>query len=195
MKNTQIVFASFGNVLATRRQGRRVAELITERATEPMSFVFNFDGVDAVTPPFLAETLDALYGAIKRHRDEHIFAVAINLDDDNLETLKVVIKAGDWPGLAWAEDNAVELLSSTPQLADTLREAQALGPFIAPQLAEQMGMKLPAMNQRLTQLVEAGAMARWRDASAARGKRFQYQALDDEHVQEMLEHGTQLTAA
>lgn len=195
MKNTQIVFADFGNVLATREQGRRLAELISARSAEPTSFLFNFEGVDAITPPFLSETLDALYAAIKRHRDEHLFAAAINLDEDNLETLKVVINAGDWPGLAYAADNAIELLSAGPQLAETLREAQDLGPFIAPQLAERMGMKLPATNQRLSQLVEAGAMARWRDASASRGKRYQYEALSDGRVQEMLEHGAQLTAA
>lgn len=195
MKNTQIIFANFGNVLATRDQGRRVAEVITARAVEPTSFLFNFDGVDVVTPPFLSEPLDALYGAIRRHRDEGLFAVTVKLDNDNLETLKMVIEAGDWPGLAYGADDGVELLSASPQLADTLREAQRLGPFIAPQLAQQMGLKLPAANQRLSQLVEAGAMARRRDATAARGKRYQYEALSEERVQDMLEHGALLTAA
>jgi hypothetical protein len=194
VKNTHIIFANFGNVLATREQGRRVGELIDARALEPTSFLLNFDGVAVLTPPFLSQTLDAIYNALKRHRDEGSFAATINLDEDNLETLKMVIDAGDWPGLAYAEDDAVELLNATPQLAETLREAQRLGPFIAPQLAERMGLKLPAANQRLSQLVEAGAMARWRDASAARGKRYQYEALRDEHVHEMLEHGAQLTA-
>jgi hypothetical protein len=193
MKNVDFIFCNFGNVLATRDQGKRVAEALGEWSTEPVNFILDFDGVDVVAPPFLDEVLSELYRTLRRHRDEGVLAIAVQLDEDNLETLKMVLEAGDWPGLAFARADKVDLLTKSPHLEDTLREAQQLGPFTAPQLANEMGLKLPNMNQRLAQLVGAGALARRRDEEAERGKRWSYVPASPEVVEDLLRDALVIT--
>jgi hypothetical protein len=197
VKNLNFILCNFGNVLATRAQGARAAELLRERSEEnPVNLVLNFAAVDAVTPPFLDELLHELYRALRRQREDGGFAVVVNINEDDLETLRMVLDVGDWPGLMHATTGGTELLSRSPQLADTLRAARELGPtFTAPQLAEFLSLKVPNANHRLTQLVEAGALARRRDDTAEHGKRYEYEAPTDEVVGAMLEHGALLTAA
>src|SRR5207244_3071425 len=125
---------------------------------------------------FLDELLSELYRVVQRHRDEGVVVVALNIDVDNLETLKMVIGSAERPGLAVKEDGGVFLATRSPHLAETLERAQELRVFTAPRLAEAMDLKLPNVNQRLARLVEAGALARRRDNEAAHGKRYLYLA-------------------
>jgi hypothetical protein len=113
---------------------------------------------------------------VQRHRDDGVVVVALNIDDDNLETLRMVIGSAERPGIAVKEDDGVYLATRTPHLAETLAKAQELRVFTAPKLAEAMHLKLPNVNQRLARLVEAGALARRRDPEAERGKRYLYLA-------------------
>jgi hypothetical protein len=167
--------ADEARVLATRDQGRRVAATIRERTDEAVPVVVDFEGVEVVAPPFLDELLNELYRVAQRHREDGVVVVAVNIDDDNLETLRMVIGSAR-PGLAVKEDDGVYLATRTPHLAETLAKAQELRVFTAPKLAEAMDLKLPNVNQRLARLVEAGALARRRDLEAAHGKRYLYLA-------------------
>jgi DNA-binding MarR family transcriptional regulator len=166
--------ADEAKVLATRDQGRRVAANIRESTEEAVHLLVDFEGVEVVAPPFVDELLNELYRVVQRHRDEGVIVVALNIDDDNLETLKMVIGATERPGLAVKEDDGVFLATQSPHLAETLERAQELRIFTAPKLAEVMELKLPNLNQRLARLVEAGALARRRDKEAAHGKRYLY---------------------
>jgi hypothetical protein len=168
--------ADEGRVLATRDQGRRVATMIRERTDDAVPVVVDFEDVEVVAPPFLDELLNELYRVVQRHRNEGVVVVALNIDDDNLETLRMVIGSAERPGLAVKEDDGVYLATQTPHLAETLAKAQELRVFTAPKLAEAMDLKLPNVNQRLARLVEAGALARRRDLEAVHGKRYLYLA-------------------
>jgi hypothetical protein len=168
--------ADEARVLATRDQGRRVATMIRERTEDAVPVVVDFEDVEVVAPPFLDELLNELYRVVQRHRDEGVVVVALNIDDDNLETLRMVIGSAERPGLAVKEDDGVYLATRTPHLAETLARAQELRVFTAPKLAEAMDLRLPNVNQRLARLVEAGALARRRDPEAAHGKRYLYLA-------------------
>src|SRR5205814_1987631 len=97
------------------------------------------------------------------------------LDEDVRETLQLVL---DHYKLSIAElhdDRQLRLLTSVPHLAETLSAAQEIGEhFTAPELADRLDQKLPNINQRLAQLVQAGAIAREQDPTAGRGRRYRY---------------------
>lgn len=174
VKPVHFALADHGRVLATRNAGRKVAARLSELIEEQPSIVLNFTGVEAVTPPFLDELLRVMRGALSTQRDGRVIVVT-QLDDDVRETLQLILDRHK-VSLAEIRDGRVELLTSVPHLAETLEAAQDLGTeyFTAPQLAESLALKLPNANQRLGQLVQAGAIARERDPDAERGKRYRY---------------------
>jgi hypothetical protein len=188
VKNVNFILANFSSVLATRQQGERARELLHEHlAEEPTNLVLNFQGVEAVAPPFLDELLEETYASLRRHRDNGMLVLAVDANADDLATMKMVIETGQWPGLAYVENGSAELLSDSPPLVETLRAARTVGPtFTAPRLAEVLNLQLPALNHRLSDLVEAGALSRHRDETAERGKRWEYLAPTDDVIDEML---------
>jgi hypothetical protein len=176
VKPVHFALADHGRVLATRNAGRKVAAHLAELIEGQPSIVLNFHDVEAVTPPFLDELLRVVRAELAAKREGRVIVVT-NLDDDVRETLQLLL---DRHRLSLAElrGGRVELLTSVPYLAETLQAAQDLGTeyFTAPQLAERLALKLPNANQRLGQLVQAGAIARERDPDAERGKRYRYSA-------------------
>lgn len=175
LKPVHFALADHGRVLATRDAGREVAAHLAELIIDQPSIVLNFKDVDAVTPPFLDELLRVVRGALSTERDGRVVVVT-QLDDDVRETLQLVLDRFKLSLAELRDDGRVELLTSVPHLAETLAAAQDLGTdyFTAPQLAERLALKLPNTNQRLGQLVQAGAIAREPDPTAERGRRYRY---------------------
>lgn len=161
-----------GVVLANRRRGREVAGHLRELAESRQDIVLDFDEVDAVTPPFVQELLDAVQSAV---RDDGRLVVAANMNDDVEETLSFVLERRK-ATLAHRRGEEVELINEVaPHLGDLLREAQGLRrPFTVSELAEQLGVPENTLNGRLKPLLAFGAAARERDADAPRGIRYLY---------------------
>lgn len=174
VKPVQFALAAHGRVLATRNAGRKVAPHLSDAIEQHAAVVVSFADIEAVTPPFLDELLRAVRAVLSAERDGRVIAVT-RLDDDLRETLQVVLERNKM-SLAELREGRLELLTAVPHLAETLDAAQELGTeyFTAPQLADRLELKLPNVNQRLTQLVQAGALAREPDPDAARGKRYRY---------------------
>lgn len=90
----------------------------------------------------------------------------------------------------------LELLGGPEHLRQTLAKAAEFGrPFAAPELAEQLELKLPNLNARLTALVEAGALRRERDQHASRGIKFRYCAPSADDVVPASADPTEMVAA
>lgn len=176
VKPVQFALATHGRVLATRNAGRKVATRLTPAIEQHPAVVVSFTDVEAVTPPFLDELLRVVRAVVSAERDGRLIAVTC-LDDDLRETLQIVLERNKM-SLAELREGRLELLTAAPHLAETLDAAQELGTeyFTATQLADRLELKLPNANQRLTQLVQAGALAREPDPGAARGKRYRYSA-------------------
>lgn len=183
------------DVLVTRADGLAAALRLLELAERPVAFELDFDQVEVVSPQFVEELLGALYQALARHRDEGVFAVAVNLNDVLRSWIDLVIAHRRFPGLACLVDDRVELISPVVHLADTLHVAQELeAPFTAPELAARLDQKLPNTNQRLSALVEAGAVSRRLDRESRNGRRFVYRAVTPEYV-DLARHGELVVAA
>ena len=97
------------------------------------------------------------------------------MNDDVLESAELVLDRLKMT-LGTLDDGQIKLLGGSRHLQDTIRAAQELGTFTAPDLAEQLKIKLPALHQRLNQLIEAGVLVREDDPTATRGKRGKYSA-------------------
>jgi predicted transcriptional regulator len=76
------------------------------------------------------------------------------------------------------EKGHIRLLGGKKHLQQTMAEAEKLGKFKAPELADALKVKLPNLHQRLKALREAGAIGREVDETAQRGRRHDYEVLD-----------------
>jgi STAS-like domain of unknown function (DUF4325) len=174
VKPTQFRLIEHGRVLATRNAGRKVADQLGSTIEQNAAVIVSFDKVRAVTPPFLDELLRAIRGMLSAESEGRVIAVT-DLDEDKRETLEIVLERNKM-SIAELRDGRLQLLTAVPHLADTLDAAQNFDTeyFTAPKLADSLELKLPNANQRLAQLVQAGAVWREPDPDASRGKRYRY---------------------
>ena len=147
-----------GSVLASRRRGREAAAHLRQLREEPSDLILDFKDVEAVTPPFLQELLDAVQSSINQ-ADRGRLVVAANLNDDVAETLALVLERRKQT-LAFRRGTKVELLKPEQHLVETLREAQSLKRFTAGDLATRLDINPTAAHQRLQPLLAAGVVAR-----------------------------------
>lgn len=174
-ENLHFRLRDHGAVLASRRRGRDVAQHLRELGGEPSDVILDFQGVEASTPPFLQELLDAVQAIIGRDPDWGRLVIAANLNDDIAETLALVLERRK-ATLAYRVGDQVELLQAAPHLAETLREAQKLKSFTVNDLAEQLDLKPTAVHQRLKALLASGAVAR-EDGEARHGRGHRFRAV------------------
>jgi DNA-binding MarR family transcriptional regulator len=72
--------------------------------------------------------------------------------------------------------SAARVCRGTRQLQETFNAAARLETFTAPELADELNIKLPNLHARLNALLDAGALSREPDDTVERGKRFRYAA-------------------
>ena len=174
LKVTRYDLVQHGRVLATRPKGREVGQAASQQLSESGRLLLSFWEVDVASPAFLDELIRALR-AVLLSDDRPWLLVVAGVNDDVKESLELVL-AKQKMGLATLDGDQVRLLGGTRQLSETLREAQRMGEFTAPELAERLRIKLPALHQRLNALMQAGALAREDDPTAERGRRGKYSA-------------------
>jgi Mn-dependent DtxR family transcriptional regulator len=162
-----------GRVLATRSVGRDVGRRIAERLAEEHALLLSFYGVEVASPSFLFELISAVRTALIAQPQRWVLVTGMN--EDVLESAELVLDRLKMT-LGTLDHGQIKLLGGSQHLQDTIRAAQKLGTFTAPDLAEQLKIKLPALHQRLNQLIKAGVLTREDDPTATRGKRGQYSA-------------------
>jgi DNA-binding MarR family transcriptional regulator len=166
-----------GTVLANRRRGREAADRLRDLAQGGQDIVLDFEGVEAVTPPFVQELLDAMQAVLAGDRDSGRLAIVANPNEDVIETFSLVLERRK-KTLAYRIGDRTELLYETaPHLLELLREAQKLRTFTASDLADRLDVRPNTVHQRLKPLLESGAIGRERDREAKRGVRHVYRAV------------------
>lgn len=171
-----------GRLLSTRPAGKRMARKLERIARSPGDLLLDFDEVEAATPPFLQELVDAIHTIVTASAGSGRIVVGVHMNEDVAETLRYVTARAK-RGLAYAHGRQVDILEDRPHLAETLRAAQGLNPFFtAPELAKQLGIKPDAATQRLKKLVETGAAVREVDPEARQGVRHRYRVASREVV-------------
>jgi hypothetical protein len=100
-----------------------------------------------------------------------MFAVdAIKLVRD---TLAAALRQRHLSLLSFSHDG-VELLGADETLEETIREAMILKSFTVNELADRLGLRAQAANNRLVQLVRLGALSRSRVIPSRGGREFRY---------------------
>ena len=168
-----------GSVLATRPLGRHAADHLRTIADEPGDVIVDFDKVEVATPPFLQELVDTAHELVRRDLTTGRIVLFANMNEDLAETMRYVV-AKRKLSVAYREGNRIELLEGKPHLVETLRTAQRLKSFTAPQLAVQLKIENDTATQRLKKLLESGAVVREADPEARQGVRHLYRAATPE---------------
>lgn len=170
-----------GEILATRALGREAAEHLRRIADDPGDVILDFDRVQAATPPFLQELVEAVHGLIMREHETGRIVLFANMNEDVAETMSYVVAKRKLM-VAYRQGDRVDLLEGKPHLVETLETAQRLKSFTAPQLADKLNIQKDAATQRLKKLLEIGAVVREIDSSAKQGVRHVYRAASSELV-------------
>lgn len=170
-----------GRVLSTRLMGRDVGRAVSAILADSGRLLLSFHEVDVASPAFLGEVVSALRGVLMSSDDRWLLLTGMN--EDVKESVELVLQR-EKMALGELDRNQVTLLGGSHQLHETLREAQKMGTFTAPDLANKLKLKLPALHQRLNQLIEAGVLSRADDPTATRGKRGRYTAPSAQDVHE-----------
>lgn len=166
-----------GAVLATRGLGEEIASTLRSLDISSDGLIVDFKGVRVASAPCLDEIACALRSMIADSPER--FVLLGNLNEDLVDTLELVVERRDIV-LTVVRDNSLQTVGGTRQLDETLAAAEELGTFTAPELAEQLELKLPNLHQRLKQLQQAGALTKTDDPSAQRGRRLLFSAPDAE---------------
>lgn len=166
-----------GIVLATRSRGKELGRLALDSLGNSRALLLNFTGVEVASPSFLDELLLTVR-SLTAGGDSGNFLAILGLNPDVNESLVMVLERRKLV-IAAIEEHRLGLLGAPEQLTATLNEASALGAtFTAPELADRLAIKLPALHQRLKALTDAGVLARTADPSSSRGLRHTYSQLD-----------------
>jgi hypothetical protein len=164
-----------GAVLATRPRGKETADHLRTLAAEPGDLILDFRDVEVASAPFLQELVNGIQSVIAAASETGRIVLIANMNEDVAETLAYVV-ARKRLMLPYRQGNQVELLEANQQFVDTLREAQRLRSFTAPQLAGRLHIKPDAATQRLRKLLATGSVVREPDATAKQGVRHVYRA-------------------
>jgi len=178
---TRYDLVQHGRVLATRPKGREAGRRAAEQLTDSSGLLLNFYEVDVASPPFLDEIVCALRAVLLSGNNRWLLVTGYN--EDVGESLEMVLQRHKMT-LGSVEGEELRLLGGSSQLDETLREAQRMGTFTAPDLADRLKLKLPALHQRLSALTEAGVLGREDDPTATRGKRGIYTVPSPEEIAE-----------
>jgi hypothetical protein len=143
---------------------------------EPVNLVLDFSGVTAATPSFLDEVCHEIDLGLRRHRDDGTVVVATHMELEVVESFEFVLQRHRH-ALAYTavKSHELDLLNAPPHLIETLQAAVDLGgEFTVTDLVDYLDLPANTVNQRLSDLLESGAVGRQRDLDAERGMRYRY---------------------
>ena len=168
--------ADDGDVLIGRTAGeeaRAILERAIREAGESDPVALDFEGVRAITVSF-AESffVPLLAGRLKGYHENHPI-VLLGVVAEVAETIDLVLKTRSMSVLAISESGA-QLLGGDDALEETARLAYELGEFSTPKLADQLGITVPAANNRLRELVRRGALIRTPGYAPSGGRQYLY---------------------
>lgn len=170
-------FADADGVLATRENGERARHHIEHciaLLTTPSEVVaLDLEDVKAVTVPFVEQCVGLLLsGRLAGYYEEHPF-VLLNSNEDVRETIDAVLRLRHLSALS-ISNGRIDLLGGEQALKETMEAATQLIEFTVSDLVRELHVSAQAVNNRLRQLVQSGALARRRVSPERGGREFRY---------------------
>jgi hypothetical protein len=155
-------------------RARLERELLAQRTGEE-PIAIDFADVKGMSVPFAHAFFVPLLSsrAISGYYGEHPIIV-INAAPDVSETLEAVMRQTNLAVVALQNEPNAELLGGEPSLRETLHAAATMKEFSAQEIGKRLGLTAPAVNNRLKQLVQIGALVRTQLAPARGGREYRY---------------------
>lgn len=163
-------------VLATSEQAQLVRsrlehEIAAQQSGAPIELDFN--GIQAITVTFADECIGRVLSSRLAGYDEDHPLFAVGADRPVRETLAAALRQRHLSLLSFGAEG-VELLGADETLEETMREAVRLQSFTVNELADRLGLRAQAANNRLVALVRVGALTRDRVIPSRGGREFRY---------------------
>jgi len=165
-----------GRVFSTRERGARLrADIEHKLALAPVTepFVLDFADVDIISFSVADEVVARLIANRDQQTDEMAPILVANANEDVVDSIVRALERRDVVG-ACLTDDGVTLLNAPPHLVDTFAAAERRGEFRASELAADLGIAVPACNNRLQRLLAAGLLARFGGIPRTGGREFVY---------------------
>jgi hypothetical protein len=165
-----------GLFLSGRGQGATDRERLLRltESTPGRVLTLDFTGVEAMTRLYADELLGRFLSA---YAAGDVSAAGIRLTGLTEEASDAVTVALEQRRQCVLDADQNRLLGHTAALDETYEIAQDLGVFAAADIAAELRITQGAANNRLTRLVQAGALTRARTSPAQGGKEFVYRVL------------------
>lgn len=175
-----------GRVLSTRERGgeiRRSIEIEVKQMASNDELILNFSGVEIISFSVADEIVRALVNRIAGLFGERPILVT-GANEDVLDPIVRSLQRRDLIG-AVLDGDQIHLLNAPEHLQVTFNAAQVRGEFRASELAADLGIGLPACNNRLTVLRGAGLVAREPGIPRSGGHEFAYRIAPGLRVKEV----------
>lgn len=163
---------------ATRSSAAELRNSFTEaqsQSREDSLLEVDFSRVEALTVSFADELVAKLAAERRAYGPEDLFLLISNASEEVAETIEVALERRGLFIVHMTSAGSFELLAAPTHLKETFAVAADLGQFSARELADRMGLKAPAANNRIKALAGAGALIRAKEAPARGGRQYSYQ--------------------
>ena len=130
--------------------------------------------VEAMTISFADELIAKLAAERRIFGNDDTFFLISGASPEVAETIEVALDRRGLFVVHRQPDGVQVLLAGGAHLAETYRIAQELRRFTAKDVADALGLTVPAANNRIKLLAQAGAVTRVRHDPAGGGKQFIY---------------------
>lgn len=135
----------------------------------------SFKGVEALTISF-ADEFVAKLALERRYGSADTFFLVSDATQEVLETIEFALQRRGLFVAHRSGEGGLQLVAASNHLQATFEIALEMQEFTARQLADRLSIKLPAANNRIKQLAEAGVVIRRKQVPLHGGREYLYKA-------------------
>ncbi len=167
-----------GTVLASRPTGstvRTAIEKILKTLPKGEALVLDIKSIIAISPSCADELFGRLYSALQADQYGDRLILLSNVTSDHEEILEPILKRR---GIVAAKQlpKSITLLGAAGHLTDTYKVARRMKHFTASEIATKLGLKVPAMDNRLKKLWSNRLLDRELGSASHGGREYVYNA-------------------
>jgi hypothetical protein len=147
------------------------------KLSQEESLFIDFDSVEGITASAADEVISKLLIDRASNSELDCGFVLVNVELEVLETIDIVLKRAKLSCIVADRNSHLKMVGFGEYLNQTLEVAVRLRSFTAGEIAKEIGISAPGMNNRLQKLYSAGALARSGVTINGGGKEYKYEVV------------------
>lgn len=170
----------FGHILATRRKGEHVREVLTRQVQEASSdsvIEIEFSGVTVLDYSFADESIGKLLSRLVAGELGEKYVILNGVKSDLKENIDVALKQRNLAVMSILDDGWECMGVVKPHLLEVLELVNQNGTMTARELSERLQLALNTCSNRLGELFRLRLVSRKEDIIASGGRQFIYRSL------------------